>query len=148
MDVPEFPVSAKPRLGPGAAVGVDEAMIRSLVHAFYARVRQDSVLGPVFESRIDDWDQHLAKLCDFWSSVLLTTGRYKGQPMAAHAKVDEIEPRHFKHWLQLFEATARELWPAAAADIVAARSRLIGQSLELGLAVSRGEPPSAPPRPR
>jgi hemoglobin len=146
MSLPEFPASTAPRVGPGVAVGVDEAMIHTLVHTFYGRVRQDPELGPIFKRQVADWDEHLAKLCDFWSSVLLMTGRFKGQPMAAHAKVGDIRPEHFVRWLQLFEATAHEVWPTEAADLVAARARQIGRSLELGISVSRGELPPVRPR--
>jgi hemoglobin len=66
-----------PRVGPGVAVDIDEAMIHRLVHAFYAKVRLDPALGPIFNREIGDgWDHHLAKLCDFWSSVMLMTGRF------------------------------------------------------------------------
>ncbi len=129
------------RIAPGAAAGVTEPMIRELVHAFYGRVRQDPDLGPVFERAIDDWDEHLAKLCDFWSSVTLMTGRFKGSPMAAHARRQDIEAWHFGVWLALFADTARAVCPPAAADLFIAKSQMIGQSLQLGLAVSRGELP-------
>ena len=85
-----------------------------------------------------DWDEHLAKLCDFWSSVLLMTGRFKGSPMAAHARRPDIRDEHFALWLDLFERTAREVCPPAAADLFVERSRMIGRSLALGLSVSRG----------
>lgn len=138
----DHPRGEGPRLGPGAAVGVDEAMIRGLVHAFYARVREDAVLGPVFDRAIgDDWDAHLAKLCDFWSSVTLATGRFQGRPMQAHNRLPDIRPQHFGRWLALFEATAVEVCPPAAAALFVQRARMIGRSLELGLAVSRGELP-------
>jgi hemoglobin len=130
------------RLGPGAAAGVDEAMIQALVPAFYARVRQDPELGPVFEREVDDWDEHLAKLVDFWSSVLLATGRFQGQPMAVHVRVGDIGPQHFARWLALFESTAAQLWPTEAAALVTAKARQIGESLQLGIAVSRGELPA------
>ena len=68
-------------IAPGYAVGVTEEMIHDLVHAFYAKVRRDPALGPIFNRVIDDWDHHLAKLCDFWSSVTLMSGRFKGAPM-------------------------------------------------------------------
>jgi hemoglobin len=129
------------RLAPGAAVGVTEPMIRDLVHAFYGRVRQDPELGPVFERAVDDWDSHLSKLCDFWSSVTLMTGRFKGSPMAAHARRPDIAPEHFARWLALFRETAQAVCPADAAALFVARSEMIGQSLKLGLAVSRGELP-------
>lgn len=60
-----------------SACSIDETAIDLLVPAFYARVRADALLGPIFESAIDDWPHHLAKLKDFWSSVMLASGRYK-----------------------------------------------------------------------
>lgn len=131
----------KPRVGPGVAAGIDEAMIRRQVHTFYGRVRLDPILGPVFNDSITDWDEHLAKLCDFWSSVLLMTGRFKGSPMAAHSRRPDIQEAHFPVWLDLFERTAREVCPPAAADLFVEKSRMIGRSLVLGLAVARGELP-------
>jgi hemoglobin len=141
MEIPEFPAPVRRRAAPGADVGVDEAMIRALVSAFYARVRQDPELGPIFEREVADWDAHLAKLCDFWSSVLLMTGRFDGRPMAAHARAGDIGPAHFARWLALFEVTARAVWPAQAADLAVAKARQIGDSLQLGIAASRGELP-------
>jgi hemoglobin len=67
--------------------GIDEDMIRALVVTFYAQVRKDPLIGPIFEEKIDDWNHHLEKLCAFWSSVVLMTGRYHGQPMQAHLSV-------------------------------------------------------------
>lgn len=129
------------RVGPGAAVGVDEAMIRMVVHAFYARVRADAELGPIFDRVVEDWDAHLDKLCDFWSSALLATGRFKGAPMPAHARLAEIAPAHFVRWLALFRQTVEQLCPPDAAALFAAKSELIAQSLQLGIAASRGELP-------
>lgn len=130
------------RIGPGVAVGVTEAMIHTLVHAFYDRVRAEPVLGPIFNRVIGDrWDEHLAKLCDFWSSVLLMSGRFKGAPMPAHARIAEIEPAHFERWLALFDETAREVCPPEAAALFAAKAQMIAQSLQMGIAVARGELP-------
>ncbi len=134
--------SAGPRLGPGAAVGVTEPMIAAQVHAFYAKVRLDPELGPIFERILgDQWDIHLAKLCDFWSSVLLMSGRFKGAPMPAHARIAEIEPGHFARWLRLFRETAAEVCPPEAAALFVARAEMIAESLQLGIAMSRGELP-------
>ena len=124
---------------PGLAAGIDEAMIRRLVHGFYAKVRRDPALGPVFARAVEDWDEHLAKLCDFWSSVMLMTGRYKGQPMPVHAGVPEIGPDLFARWLALFAETARELCPPEAAALFTDRAERIAESLKLGIAVLRGE---------
>ena len=134
-------MNAPTRVGPGVAVGLTEEMIATQVRTFYGRVRQDPVLGPVFNEAIADWDEHLSKLCDFWSSVLLATGRFRGSPMAAHARRPAIRDEHFALWLDLFERTAREVCPPDAAALFVEKSQMIGRSLRLGLAVSRGETP-------
>jgi len=117
--------------------GIDEAMIERLVRGFYAEIRTDPLLGPIFADRISDWEHHIAKLCDFWSSVALLTGRYHGQPMQAHLSLPVGAP-HFQHWLRLFEATARRLCPPAAAEHFLERARRIAESLQLGIALRRG----------
>jgi hemoglobin len=130
------------RLAPGTPAGVDEAMIRRLVHAFYAKVRADAVLGPIFDGAIGDhWDTHLAKLCGFWSSVTLMTGRFKGSPMSVHLGVPDIGPAHFARWLQLFGETATEICPPEAATLFRAKADMIARSLQMGIAVHRGELP-------
>jgi hemoglobin len=133
---------AATRLAPGADAGVTEAMIEALVHRFYADVRRDAVLGPIFEQAIgNDWDDHLAKLCDFWSSVLLMTGRFKGAPMAVHARLTAIEPAHFDRSLELFHSAAEAVCPAPAAALFSSKAEIIAQSLQLGIAAARGEFP-------
>ena len=117
--------------------GIDEAMIERLVHGFYAKVRADSVLGPVFETRITDWAPHLAQMCAFWSSVALMSGRYHGTPMVKHMQLT-VDAGHFDRWLELFEAAANELCPPAAAAHFVERARRIAASLELGIAGGQG----------
>jgi len=113
---------------------IDEQTIRSLVHTFYGRVRADDQVGPIFERVIgQDWDVHLAKMCDFWSSVMLLTGRYKGQPMVAHMRLKTIRPEHFARWLELFRETAKDLCPADIAALFIARAENIARSLQLGM---------------
>jgi hemoglobin len=126
------------RLAPGYAAGVTEAMIHELVHAFYARVRRDPALGPIFNREVQDWDAHLAKLCDFWSSVTLMTGRFKGAPMAVHSQLPDIRATHFARWLHLFRQTAQETCPPEAAALFIAKAEMIGESLQLGIAARRG----------
>jgi hemoglobin len=126
---------------------IDEAMIATLVHAFYGRVRSDAVLGPVFAGVIGaDWGPHLAKMCDFWSSVMLRTARYGGRPMQAHAGVPALQPEHFAHWLELFRATAREVCPPRSAERFIARAEKIAESLRLGIMFQRGILPEIPAR--
>ena len=127
---------------PGFAAGVTEDMIRELVHEFYARVRSDELLGPVFSAAIADWDAHLDKLCAFWSSVTLMTGRYKGAPMQVHAALRQIGPAHFARWLALFGSTAAEVCPPTAAELFSERAAHIAQSLQMGIAIHRGVRPA------
>jgi hemoglobin len=130
------------RVGPGVGAGVTEPMIHELVHAFYRGIRTDPALGPIFNRVIgDDWDAHLAKMCDFWSSVLLMTGRFKGAPMAAHARIPELRPTHFARWLHLFRQSAERLCPPEAAALFVAKSEMIAQSLQMAIAARRGELP-------
>src|SRR3954463_12681400 len=119
-------MNERPRIGPGAQAGIDETLIRTQVHTFYGRVRTHPVLGPIFNAAVEDWDEHLAKLCDFWSSVLLMTGRFKGSPMAAHAARPDIRDEHFALWLALFEEVAREICEPPAADLFIEKAHLIG----------------------
>jgi hemoglobin len=125
---------------PSPAV-IDEAMIARLVDAFYTRARQDDVLGPVFSAHVEDWPRHLARIVQFWSSVLLATGTYTGSPMQRHAPLP-IDGSHFQRWLALFAETAREVCPPnAAARFIEAAQRM-ARSLQL----SRAPLPALRPR--
>lgn len=117
---------------PAAPPVVTEAEIARLVHTFYGRVRQDAMIGPVFEGHVADWDRHLANLCDFWSSVVLRTQRYDGRPLRPHFRLG-LEPAHFDRWLDLFEATAREVLPPAALPVFVDRARRIADSFEMSV---------------
>jgi hemoglobin len=127
-----------------ARTGIDEPMIERLVREFYGRARKDTLLGPVFAAHVADWDDHIARICDFWSSVALMTGRYHGQPLRAHLPL-KVDAPHFARWLALFEETARDLCPPAAVAHFMERARRIASSFELGMAVQRGEPPPRRP---
>lgn len=120
-----------------ASTGIDEALIDRLVRGFYMKVRADDLIGPVFEARIADWEPHLKRMCEFWSSVALMSGRYHGQPMRVHLPLP-VDGRYFDRWLALFDATARELCTPAGAEFFIARAHRIAQSLEFGIAASRG----------
>ncbi|MCP1538626.1 group III truncated hemoglobin [Methylorubrum extorquens] len=112
-----------------------EAALAAFLDAFYARVRRDPLIGPVFAAKIPDeaWPRHLATIHDFWSSVLLKTGRYKGNPFGRHLGIEGINPAHFARWLGLFEDTAREVFVPEIAGILIERAHRIGDSLKSGL---------------
>ncbi|HEY9553352.1 group III truncated hemoglobin [Allosphingosinicella sp.] len=113
---------------------LDDDQLTKVVHAFYARVRQDDRIGPLFNAAVEDWDEHLDRLSRFWSSVMLTSGRYKGNPMAAHRRhAEAIEPSMFDRWLELWADVTDELMPPAAAAAMQAKAAHIADSLKLGL---------------
>ena len=121
---------------------VTEDTIKAQVDAFYARVRRDAVLGPIFTAAIADsaWPVHLEKMYAFWSSVMLTSGRYKGDPVSTHRKVVGIESPMFGNWLDLFEATALELFIPEIAEQFACKARRIAESLKLAMLFRPDQP--------
>ena len=113
---------------------VSEDAIRQLVDAFYAKVRIDPELAPIFERAIPgDWQPHLTKMYAFWSSVMLTTGRYKGNPVAKHLAIPGIQPHLFQRWLRLFNETCRELFDDPVSAEFRAKAERIAESLKLAL---------------
>jgi hemoglobin len=122
-------------------IAPSDDQIEDLVATFYARIRKDAELGPIFERVIGaDWGPHLKTMCDFWSSVMNTTGRYKGKPIPAHIKLQGIEPRHFERWLKLFSETAHGLFDAQLAAMFVVRAERIAESLKLGFAFHAERP--------
>jgi hemoglobin len=118
-----------------SAIGrLSEDTIRHLVDRFYVKVRLDPQLGPIFERAIPgDWGSHLATMHDFWSSVMLTSGRYKGNPVATHLRLEGIEPQLFERWLALFDETCHELLHEDIAAAFRAKAVRIAESLKLAL---------------
>jgi hemoglobin len=112
---------------------ITEAEIASLVERFYAKIRVDPEIGPVFNNAVQNWDAHLALLKDFWSTVLLTTGRYKGNPLLAHFHLP-IEEKYFARWLTLFSETANEVMPASKATSIMHKADRIAMNMRRVLA--------------
>jgi hemoglobin len=120
-----------------------EEEVSTLVHSFYDRVRRDEVLGPIFDTHVDDWPHHLAKMVDFWSAILRGTARYRGTPMPKHVALPGLAPELFQRWLGLFRTTTEALGNdamKARADPMAER---IAQSLWYGYQLHR-DPDASP----
>lgn len=114
-----------------------EQEVTRLVHGFYARVREDDLLGPIFNRHVADWDHHLAKLVDFWSAILRGTKRFAGAPMPAHIALPDLNDRLFQRWLALFHETTRLLDNPAMREHADAMARRIAQSFWYGYQLSR-----------
>ncbi|WP_137679612.1 group III truncated hemoglobin [Aurantiacibacter suaedae] len=131
------------------ALNIDEPGLARLVDTFYARVRADAELGPIFNDAIHDWPEHLEKLSAFWSSVMLTSGRYKGQPVPAHVKHrGRITPALFARWLALWAETTDELMAPDAAAALQAKAARIAESLKLAMFFRLDGQPTPKPSPR
>lgn len=109
---------------------VTEASIADMVDTFYNKVRSDQLLGPIFAGAIgDDWGPHLQKMKAFWSSVLLASRTYKGNPMIAHLKLPRLSQHHFERWLQLWTETAGDLCSEGLAAVFIQKAEMIGARL-------------------
>lgn len=142
-----FPENAERRAaitsGIQAATGLDEAVLELLIRTFYAAARKDEVIGHLFDG-VQNWEKHIAKITTFWSSVGLLTGRYQGQPLAAHFPLP-LEPLHFARWLVLFEQTAREVCtPEGTVDVSLRKVPVFQRVRQLGRVA---EPVNAHPAP-
>lgn len=114
---------------------ITEAMIEQLVRLFYARIRTDAELGPIFARHIgEDWEPHLQVMFAFWSSMMLTSGRYKGRPMPKHmALKNEVRPPHFALWLGLFEQAALEVCGPETAQLFLTKAARVAENFKLAM---------------
>ncbi len=106
-----------------------EAEVADLVTRFYAKVRDDAILGPVFERHVADWSRHMPKMVSFWSTALCGSKSYRGNPMLQHRALPELTPAMFERWLDLFHEAASALPNRAMAERAGELSQRIAQSL-------------------
>ncbi|HEX7361891.1 MAG TPA: group III truncated hemoglobin [Bryobacteraceae bacterium] len=112
---------------------VSESEISELVDTFYGKIRDDDLLGPIFETALHgEWDPHLAKMKAFWSSVMLATGTYKGNPMMAHLRLPRLTGAHLNRWLELWrETTSAICAEPKAAYLFVEKAAMIGERFVL-----------------
>jgi hemoglobin len=109
---------------------ISEESIAVLVDRFYTRVRQDEVLGPIFADAVgDEWGPHLETMRSFWSSLMLASGRYKGNPMMAHLLLPRIGLSHFDRWLSIWKQTTAELFSAETARVFVGKAESMAERL-------------------
>ncbi len=120
------------------ALGVDEQFVSLMVERFYASIREDELLAPIFETRISNWPEHLERMKAIWRSILFNSGEFSGNPMIKHLAIPELEDFHFVRWLELFYSTLDELEPRPEGiRLVGERARAIADSLLTGIAIRR-----------
>lgn len=99
--------------------------IKLMVNTFYQRIKQDIVLGPIFEEKIQDrWPVHLEKMYRFWQTILLEEHTYNGSPFPPHAQM-AIDESHFVIWLKIFTTTVDDLFNGNVAEDAKKRGTLM-----------------------
>jgi hemoglobin len=110
-----------------------EQSLRLMVETFYGRVRDDEQLGPIFGAALDGhWPEHMSRMVDFWSTMLLGTKSFDGKVYSKHMAMDGITKEHFVRWLGLFRQTVTELFRDPAAGALLGIGDRIAGSLQLG----------------
>jgi hemoglobin len=108
--------------------------LRTLVHAFYGRIREDAELGPIFERIVGrspgGWPPHLDKMTAFWSAVLLGIPGFSGNPRLAHARIVDLEARHFARWLFLFRLEVYRIFADEPAEEIVDRAEMMAVHLQ------------------
>ena len=112
---------------------LNRAAIATLVNDFYTDIRQEELLAPIFNGAVKDhWEPHLARMVDFWCSVMLASGEFKGNVFGKHMQIQGVEMAHFRRWLALFETHVRRLFAPEVADEFMVVARRIAASLQYG----------------
>lgn len=107
----------------------DRIDIEILVNNFYDRVKENELLGRIFDDVMKvDWDKHLPKMYDFWENIVFQTGNYRGRPFLPHLEVnakENLTSNHFNQWLQLFHKTIDDLYEGTVANELKFKSQNI-----------------------
>ena len=108
----------------------NEENVRQLVDIFYGKVRQDELLAPIFEPVIgNNWEHHLERMTDFWSTLLLYTRKFSDDPLTKHLPL-ALTKEHFERWLFLFHGTVDELFRGQIAENAKSRANSIARIMK------------------
>lgn len=115
--------------------------IEFLVNSFYDKIAEDEVIGFFFNDIAKvKWNVHLPKMYSFWETLLFGQVSYKGNPMAAHFPVNELEAmekRHFEHWLEVWTETVREHFCGEKAELAIYKAKNISQLMAYKMHMAR-----------
>ncbi|MEG1590880.1 group III truncated hemoglobin [Chryseobacterium sp.] len=115
--------------------------IELLVNSFYDKVVQDETIGFFFKDVVKvDWDKHLPKMYSFWESILFGQMSYKGNPMAVHFPINQLEAmekKHFEKWLQLWKQTIEENFKGENASMAITKSENIANLMAYKMEMAR-----------
>jgi hemoglobin len=111
------------------------------VHAFYAKVRNDELIEPVFERIVSEeqWPAHFERMTDFLVAVAFNGPAFHGDPLTKHARIRDISPAHFAKWLEVFKEVALQYWDTEVVTNLVHRATQIASSLSNGVNRLRNE---------
>lgn len=113
-------------------VKIGKPALRALVEAFYLDAREDPLLGPVFDRHIEDWEEHLGRMTDFWASLMIRDSSYSGHPLELHRGIPELTRPMFDRWVEIFSAAAERQFGSTTASAI-----LIDHARRMGVQLSR-----------
>jgi hemoglobin len=120
----------------------DRRDVACLVNVFYDRVRDDDLLGPIFDDVAHvDWATHLPRMYDFWESVLFSTATFKGTPLVVHRALARHAPltaEAFDRWVALFQTTVDDLFSGTMANHAKKSAARIAATMEHSITVREG----------
>lgn len=115
--------------------------VEFLVNTFYEKVGKDETIGFFFTDVAKvNWASHLPKMYQFWETLLFGKASYKGNPMAKHFPVNEIqamEKHHFEHWLKLWTATVEENFEGENAEAAKTKASNIANLMAYKMEMAR-----------
>jgi hemoglobin len=104
--------------------------VELLVNTFYTKVRSNTILDAVFAPVIkDNWGPHLKLMVDFWSTLLLYSRKYSGDPLPKHLPLD-LSQEHFEQWIYLFNETVDDLFDGQIAENAKKRASSIAKIMK------------------
>ena len=120
----------------------NRADIFTLVDTFYTKVRKNDELGPIFNEAIQDWEDHLDHLTDFWESQLFMKNVFKGNPLRKHVAIDKqtnhkLDNDLFGLWLQFWLGTIDELYDGERAKLAKERARNVASFMFMAIFKAR-----------
>ena len=111
-----------------------EQDIKLLVDSFYETIREDDLVGPVFNERIEDWSKHLPTMYAFWGHMLFGQKGYQGNPMAKHLDLP-VDHHHFARWVELFIETVDKHFVGQKAEQAKGAARSIAHTFQIRMGI-------------
>lgn len=115
---------------------ITEDNLQVFTKAFYDAVQEDDLLGPVFHARIgttdEDWAPHMERVNQFWSSLLLNKGTFKGKMVPIHNQIPNLETEHFKRWMEIFMATVNTYYATSPSLDLMIKAQTVMRTLHRG----------------